>query len=77
MICLGKITKIETESSKKTHIELRLDKVLAICYDGENLIDPEQCFYPPNQNYVDYFRPFYTNLYRFKISGCLKKHDVI
>ena len=76
MICLGKITKIDTESSKKIHVELRLDKVLAICYDGENLIDPEHSNNPPNLNYVDYFRSFYTNLYRFKISGCIKKHDV-
>lgn len=77
MIVSGKITKIETENSKMVFIEIRLDKVLAICCDGENLVGPIKNMGAMNANMLKYFHEFYTNLRQYKIAGYIKKHEVI
>ncbi len=76
MIVSGKITKIETENSKKIYLEIRLDKVLAICYNEEKLIDETTYRSASNENQLSILDEFYNNLYKFKITGYIKKHDV-
>jgi hypothetical protein len=76
MIASGKIIKIESENSKKNYIEIRLEKVIAICYNGESLIQPKESLSKPDFKLLDTLRIFLANLYKYKISGYVKKHDV-
>ncbi len=78
MIVSGKIIKIEEEeNSKKNYIEIRLEKVVAICYDGEFLKNSEGSINKPDHKFLDSIKTFLTNLYQYKICGYIKKHDVI
>ena len=76
MIVSGKIIKIESENSKKNYIEIRLEKVLAICYNGESLIQSKEASNKPDFKIEDSLKLFLANLYKYKICGYVKKHDV-
>jgi hypothetical protein len=65
-------------------IEIYLEKVVAICYEGDNLIDePQPCYVNLSHkngmqnSYIEHYSKFYENLYAHNIIGYIRKHDVI
>ena len=83
MIIEGIVTKLEVDQTKKVYIEVRLNRILAICFDGDALIDDQQPYYfnltnkfGPNHEFLQRNQDFYTNFYQFNIVGFIRKHDV-
>jgi hypothetical protein len=70
MIVSGRIMSIQKENRKKTSIEVRLERVAAICYDGPNLIKENE------SNCLNEFFKFYENLYGYNIIGVIRKNEV-
>ena len=70
MIIEGIVTKLEVDQTKKVYIEVRLNRILAICFDGDALIDDQQPYY------FNLTNNFYKNFYQFNIVGFIRKHDV-
>ena len=80
----GRITQIKAQEGKKCLIEVKLERVVSLCYEGENLInDPASPIYldyshtnGPCFDYLQTFKNLYENLYAHNITGYIKKHDV-
>ncbi|MFM7853315.1 MAG: hypothetical protein ACKO96_15690, partial [Flammeovirgaceae bacterium] len=84
MIIEGIVTKVELDQSKKVYIEVRLSRILAVCFDGESLIDDSQPYYTNNIHKCGLNSEFliknnenYKNFYKYNIVGFIRKHDVI
>jgi hypothetical protein len=82
MIVSGLVTKIIIEDNKKVYIEVILNKILAICFDGAGLIDEPQPYYRnTGQSLLDMQVisdniEFFKNISNHSISGFIRKHDV-
>lgn len=77
MIATGKIVLIESEERKKVYIEIRLEKILSICYEGPNLIgESENNNIGLNLTQIKAYHSFYENLYAYNITGFIRRHDV-
>jgi hypothetical protein len=83
MIVSGLITKIEIEDNKKVFIEVNLNSVYAICFDGENLIDDDQPYYKNkvhksgiDENYISNYKDLYKDISSYNITGFIRRHDV-
>jgi hypothetical protein len=74
MIVSGRITRIKTEDSKKTFIEVRINTVLAICFDGPYLIKDKETL--KNLQSLQENYDFLNNTYKYYITGYIKRHDV-
>ena len=84
MIIEGIVTKLDIDQAKKVYIEVRISRILAICFDGESLIDDSQPFYlnfnnkfGPNTDFIEKNTSHYKNLYKNNVIGFIRKHDVI
>lgn len=83
MIIEGIVTKVDLDQSKKVYIEVRLSRILAVCFDGESLIDDSQPYYINNIHKCGLNSEFlmknyenYKNIYKYNIVGFIRKHDV-
>jgi hypothetical protein len=83
MIVSGTVSKITYEDNKKVHIEVKINKILAICFDGKNLIDDGPMPYYKNTNqtmldqqFINSNLEFYRDLSKYNLTGFIRKHDV-
>jgi hypothetical protein len=83
MIIEGIVKKVELDQSKKVYIEVRLSRILAVCFDGESLIEDSQPYYNNNSHKYGLNTEFllkayenFKNLYKYNIVGFIRKHDV-
>jgi len=79
----GKIISVKKENNKNVYVEIRLERVVAICYDGDNLREiPQKCYMNFSQrsgvnlSFINSFEKFYENLWEYNIVGYIRKHDV-
>ena len=84
MIIEGIVTKVELDQTKKVYIEVRLSRILVVCFDGDSLIEDPQPYYinhnhrlGPNTEFLFRNHEFYRNFYKYNIVGFIRKHDVI
>jgi hypothetical protein len=84
MLVSATITKIETEDNKKVFIEVLINSVEAILYNGENLIDyPEPHYINKNSKlaiddaFINNNINFFKKVSEHQILGFIRKHDVI
>jgi hypothetical protein len=80
----GIIKTIEIEDNKKVFLEVLINSVDAILYDGENLIDDPELHYIDNnhklgidETYTNNIIDFYKNISKYNITGFIRKHDVL
>jgi hypothetical protein len=83
MVVSGIIKQIDIEDNKKVFIEVIINTVDAILYNGENLIDdPEPYYINKNnklgiyENYIEDNMQFFKTISKHKITGFIRKHDV-
>jgi hypothetical protein len=83
MIIEGIVTKVDQDLTKKVYIEVRLSKVLVICFDGDSLIEDTQPFYIGESHRLGINYPYLLknkdlliNVYKYNIVGFIRKHDV-
>jgi len=84
MIVTGKITNIEKKEGKISFLEVRLSRVLAVCFGGSNLIEASERYYIDSNikngllySYLESLNFFYQNLYKQGIIGYIRGSDVI
>lgn len=88
MIISGIVKTIDFENKKAVHIEVLINKVISICYDGQNLIeDTDSKFIHTstenknthrtiNKEFLNEHLDFFQNIAKHKIVGFIRKHDV-
>jgi hypothetical protein len=85
MLVSGIVSKLEHEGgrdSKKIYLEVKINKILAICYDGPGLLDDPQPYYKNtsqsllDQQFISDNLIFYQDVSKHNITGFIRKHDV-
>jgi len=83
MIVSGIITNVEKKEGKIHYIEVRLSRVLAVCFGGPHLIDNPERYYIDsniknglNYTYLESLNFFFQNLYKQSIIGYIRSSDV-
>jgi hypothetical protein len=85
MLISGIVNKIDYEdnkNSKKVYIEVSINKILAICYDGPSLIDEPQPYYKNTSQslldlqFITENLNFYQDISKYNLTGFIRKHDV-
>jgi hypothetical protein len=71
MLALGRITRIEKEDLKKVYLEVKLIKILGICYGGR-LEDIKYDMKDLESNLE-----FFNSLLKWNVYGYVPKHQVI
>lgn len=84
MIVSGRISKVITKDGKKVFIEIKVERVLALLFDGPGLIDEFNIFYldgnykhGPDYEHLNRFGDLFSDLGKFNLTGYIRKHDVI
>jgi hypothetical protein len=84
MLVSGTITNIEIEDNKKVFIEVLIDSIEAILFDGENLIDDPEPHYVNKNNklgidedFVNINLNFFKKISEHQILSFIRKHDVM
>lgn len=75
MIVSGRVENIKIEDNKILEIEVRINSVLALTFNGPYLIKDEETlkFLQELQQQYDLL----NNTYKYNIKGIIKRHDVI
>ena len=83
MLVSGIIKQIDIEDNKKVFLEVLINSVDAILFNGENLIDDPEPYYINknnkmgiNVNYIEDNMQFFKDISKHNITGFIRKHDV-
>lgn len=83
MIMAGVIQYVEKKEGKIVYLEVKLNRVLAVCFGGNNLIDNNERYYIDyniknglNYSYLESMNFFYQNLLKHGITGYIRSNNV-
>jgi hypothetical protein len=84
MIVSGMISHLEKKDGKITYLEVKISRVLAVCFDSINLTESSDKYYLNfnmndglNYEYLNKNSDFYKNIFSENIFGFIRKTDVI